>query len=131
MVQEGQWAQMSRYEDVAGIEAATLLIGRSSFEGGPRIAITIPEQGQWRLFKGAADAKLEVHRRSYADRWLCRVVLPDAWLNPALEGPYLRLGMIRSHGDGAAVETAPNACAPWRLEPGRVEIDLSGWSDVP
>lgn len=131
MAQEGRLAQLARVEDASGIEAATLLIGRSSFEGGPRIALTIPEQGQWRLFKGAADAKLEVHRRSYGDRWLCRVVLPDSWLNPALEGPYLRLGLIRTHGDGDAIETAPNACAPWRLEPGRMEIDLSGWGDVP
>lgn len=106
-------------------EAITLLLG---LEGAPgrAVALTVPEQGSWELSRGVDDGTLEVHRRSGADRWLCRVVLPDAWI-PGV-GPLL-VGMRRSHGDNDAFETGPYQSLPWRDEPGRAAIELGRWKE--
>ncbi len=106
-----------------GVEAITLLLGADG-AAGPVVALTVPEEGSWQVNRGANDASLEVHRRSAADRWLCRIVLPGAWL-PAT-GPLL-VGMRRSHGDGDGFETGPYRSLPWRDEPGRAAIDLGKW----
>lgn len=101
-----------------GVEAVMLLFG-----GEPaRAILAVPERGPHRLFRGADSPDLEVHRGAYADRWYCRVVVPDAWL----AGQAL-LGAVRTHGGAAAVETGPYASLPWHLEPGRAVIDLSAW----
>ena len=106
-------------------EAITLLFG-----GEPASAvITVPENGDYRLFRGSGGSTLEVHRRSYADRWYCRVVVPDHWLGGA-DGSAL-LGAIRTHGGDSAIETGPFASLPWRPAPGRALIDLEAWSAGP
>lgn len=118
------------YDDVRNIESVTVLIGDESTNGGPSIALTVPESGAWRLFRGASDGSLEIHRRSLEDRWYCRIVMPDNWMLPRL-GPSTIIGCSRSHADTSSVETAPRSGVPWRVNPGRLTIDLSGWTDRP
>ena len=111
--------------ETRGHEAITLLFG-----GEPASAvITVPENGDYRLFRGTGGKTLEVHRQSYADRWYCRVVVPDHWLGGA-DGSAL-LGAIRTHGGDSAIETGPFASLPWRPAPGRALIDLEAWSAGP
>ena len=108
--------------ETRGHEAITLLFG-----GEPASAvITVPENGDYRLFRGSGGRTLEVHRQSYADRWYCRVVVPDHWLGGE-DGSAL-LGAIRTHGGDIAIETGPFASLPWRPAPGRALVDLQTWS---
>lgn len=123
-------SRFSNYEDVRHIESVTVLIGDESGDGGPRIALTVPESGAWRLYRGASDGSLEIHRRSYEDRWYCRIVLPDSWMLPRL-GPSTFIGCSRSHADLPSIETAPRSGVPWRVNPGWLSIDLSRWTDRP
>jgi hypothetical protein len=113
-------------QDTPGVEAVTILLG-----GGPSgLILTVPENGWHRIFRGDHDGTLEVHRRSYHDRWFCRIVIPDRSLRESGEGP-ARIGLVRTHGDGEAVETAPYPTLPWRLEPGRAAVSLDAWDDLP
>jgi len=114
--------------EVRGVEAVTLLIGP---EDDPTVALTVPESGWHRLFIGGNDGTLQVHRRSFSDRWYCRIVLPEAWLPVLMESTALRLGGIRTHGDGDAMETSPATSAPWRQAPGRAAVILGAWDDLP
>jgi len=114
--------------DVRGVEAVTLLIGP---EDDPTVALTVPETGWHRLFIGGNDGTLQVHRRSFSDRWYCRIVLPEAWLPVLMESTALRFGGIRAHGDGVGVETSPATSAPWCQAPGRAAILLGAWDGVP
>lgn len=122
----GALAGLADYRQVRGVEAVTVLIGPEVNAGGPSVALTVSETGEYRMFRGSADGTLEVHRRSYAKRWYCRIVLPDTWLADPDAGPAL-FGFIRSHGDSDGVESGPMAAFPWRLDPARVAIDLGGW----
>jgi hypothetical protein len=107
--------------ETRGHEAITLLFG-----GEPATAVlTVPENGDHRLFRGSGGSTLEVHRQSYADRWYCRVVVPDQWLVGA-DGSAM-LGAIRTHGGDPAIETGPFASLPWRPASGRALIDLRAW----
>jgi hypothetical protein len=116
---------VSGVQDLQGVEAVTLLLG--GIDSGP--ILTVPETGWHRIFRGDHDGTLEVHRRSYHDRWFCRVVLPESWL-PESGDAVLRIGVIRTHGDGPELETAPYPTLPWRTEPGRAPIDLETWDDL-
>ncbi len=108
--------------ETRGLEAVTLVFG-----GEPAsVVLTVPESGVWRLFRGSGGSTLEVHRQSYADRWYCRVVVPDHWLRA--EGGSALLGAMRTHGGDDAIETGPFASLPWRPAPGRALIDLKAWS---
>jgi hypothetical protein len=117
---------ISGVEDARGVEAVAVLLGR----GSTGVGLTVPETGWHSIFRGDHDRTLEVHRRSYQDRWFCRIVLPDRWLQEAGEGP-ARIGLVRTHGDSESVETAPYPVLPWRLEPGRADISLDTWDDLP
>jgi hypothetical protein len=109
-------------------EAVTLFIGPKD---EPAAELVIPERGWHRLLTGTNDGTLQVHRQSYDDRWLCRVVLPDAWLESQAGKLTLRLGVQRSHADGSAVETGPATGPPWAQAPGRVTLDLGAWEGLP
>ncbi|MHC4786649.1 MAG: hypothetical protein ACYTE6_11870 [Planctomycetota bacterium] len=116
----------SGVEDARGIEAVTVLLG-GKWTG---VGLTVPETGWHSIFLGDHDGTLEVHRRSYHDRWFCRIVLPDEWLQESGGGP-ARIGLVRTHGDSESVETAPYPALPWRLEPGRADISLDTWDALP
>jgi hypothetical protein len=110
--------------DVRGSEAVTLLLGSS---GRASVALVVPETGAWRLFAGPQGVAPEVHRRSYADRWYCRIVLPPQWLPDPINKESLEVGLVRSHQNSGDQESAPYAMLPWRLDPGRFAVDLSAW----
>jgi hypothetical protein len=110
--------------DVRGSEAVTLLLGSS---GRASVALVVPETGAWRLFAGPQGVAPEVHRRSYADRWYCRIVLPPQWLPEPIDEGSLEVGLVRSHANSGDQESAPYAMLPWRLDPGRFAVDLSTW----
>ena len=118
--------RVATFDELRGIEAITLLIGPEKVEDGPGAILTVPEVGWPRVYFGVQDGSLQVHTRTHADRWYARIVLPDDWLPNADLGPAL-LGFIRTHSDSRAVETGPNSSLPWRIEPGRVALDLSEW----
>ncbi len=121
---------LTAYQDARGVEAVTLLIGPEDGDGGPSVVLIIPENGERRLLAGPAAGGLEVHRRSYSDRWYCRIVLPPGWLSLGQENPTL-FAFARTHGDGDAFEAGPGTTAPWRLQPARVAVDLGHWDDRP
>lgn len=127
---EADLAAMVDFRDAQGIEAVTLLIGPETSDEGPTVVLTVPELGWRRLFVGSNDGTLQIHRRSYADRWYCRLVLPERWLAGRSLGR-VELGFVRTHGDSDAVEAGPNTTVPWQLDPGRVAVDISSWTDVP
>ncbi len=127
---EADLAACADFRDTRGIEAVTLLIGPEKPDGGPTIVLTVPELGWRRLFVGSNDGTLQIHRRSYADRWYCRLVMPERWMAGRTPGR-VELGFVRTHGDSDAVEAGPNTTVPWQLDPGRVAVDISSWADVP
>ncbi|MEE8156212.1 MAG: hypothetical protein V3T53_14760, partial [Phycisphaerales bacterium] len=127
---EADLAAAADFRDARGIEAVTLLFGPEKPDGGPTVVLTVPELGWRRLFVGANDGTLQIHRRSYADRWYCRLVVPERWMAGRTPGR-VELGFVRTHGDSDAVEAGPNTTVPWQLDPGRVAIDISSWADVP
>ncbi len=128
---------ITSYTDLRGIEAITILLGPEVGEAdaragarGPAIWLTIPEDGFHRVVGGMNDGTLQIHKKSFEDRWNCRIVLPEAWFSAAETSPAL-VGFIRSHGDGTQVETGPNPCTPWRPSPTRAAIELDQWDDLP
>ena len=110
--------------DVRGTEAVTLLLGPACV---PDVALVCPETGPWRTFIAPSTGVPEVYRRSFADRWYCRVVLPPQWLPDPIDGVPLRIGVVRSHERSGDQESAPYALLPWRLDPGRFALDLGAW----
>ncbi len=125
------------YEDLRGIEAVTILLGADDEEAGdarahtgPSIWLTIPEHDWPVLARGLGHPDLQVHKRSFADRWTCRIVLPDQWFSAGETNPAL-IGFIRSHCDSRQVETGPAPSPPWRIAPGRAAIELDHWDDLP
>ena len=127
---EADLAAIENQRDTQGIEAVTLLIGPEETDGGPTVVLTVPELGWRRLFVGANDGTLQIHRRSYDDRWYCRLVMPESWMKGHSPG-HVEIGFMRTHGDNNAVEAGPNTTVPWQLDPGRVAVDISSWQDVP
>ncbi len=127
---EADLAACADFRDTRGIEAVTLLIGPEKPDGGPTVVLTVPELGWRRLFVGSNDGTLQLHRRSYSDRWYCRLVMPERWMAGRTVGR-VELGFVRTHGDSDAVEAGPNTTVPWQLDPGRVAVDISSWADVP
>lgn len=120
----------SNLDQVRGSEAVTIFIGPAQFDGGPTVMLTVPEYGWHRLFAGSNDGTLQIHRNSYVDRWICRLVLPDAWMVGKSPGR-IKLGFARTHGNSKMIELGPNTTVPWQLDPGRIEIDISQWNDLP
>ncbi len=110
--------------EMRGREAITLLLGATPAS----VVLAVPETGDYRLFRGSDDGTLEIHRQSYADRWYCRIVVPQRWL--PTEAEYLLIGATRTHDDSDLMETGPFASLPWRPDPGRAVIDLRSWTDI-
>ena len=127
---EADLAAIENLRDTQGIETVTLLIGPEETDGGPTVVLTVPELGWRRLLVGENDGTLQIHRRSYDDRWYCRLVVPESWMKGRSPGR-VEIGFTRTHGDSNAVEAGPNTTVPWQLDPGRVAVDISTWEDVP
>jgi hypothetical protein len=54
--------------------------------------------------------------------WLCRVVLPDAWI---CDSPSLALRRI--HGDMGSIDSWPTPGTPWEQVSDPVRLDLAPW----
>lgn len=106
----------------------TLRIGDAA---APTAVLRVPETGV------ASSGEAEVHRASHADRWRCRIVLPDRWLAEGLVG-------TRAPGVGFSVErrltlaggeversAVGPASPPWRDVPATEVRDLSSWPRGP
>jgi hypothetical protein len=106
---------------VRAVEAVTLTLDAPGHE---TLVVTVPEFGEPRV-DGAPRGSVEVHQRSYVDRWYCRIVLPDAWV-----GDRVGLAMLRRHADRENVESTPSTGAPWRPRAARLEIDTTQWDVV-
>ncbi|MDP7029548.1 MAG: hypothetical protein QF733_04925 [Phycisphaerales bacterium] len=68
----------------------------------------------------AATAHTSVHEHA----WLCRIVLPDAWIcgTPTLS-------LARTHAGHEGVETWPTPATPWSSQPDPAMLDLSRWDE--
>jgi hypothetical protein len=118
------------WQILRGREGVSLLVGPAD---KPNVVLAVPEHGDHRLVLGDDHGSLQVHRRSYADRWYCRLVLPDQWLTPVDPSApkQIRFGCVRTHGDSTAIETGPFTGVPWRQAPGRVHVRLDQWLRLP
>jgi hypothetical protein len=98
----------------------------------PAATLSIGEQGP--VDAGAA----VVHRRSHADRWRCRIELPDAWLAESLvglEAPAVGIALERilePPGGGPPLrQSLGPPPPPWRSEPATIAVDPSTWPAGP
>jgi hypothetical protein len=107
-----------------------VMIGPEEVDGGPDVHLVVPEHGWHELLRGTNDGTLQVHRRSFDDRWYCRVVLPEAWLN-TLPGEANLISVMRTQAGEPASQYSPFAPAPWRPTSSRMAVDLSEWDDLP
>lgn len=121
-------AALRSYEDLRGIEAITILIGAEDDPSG--IWLTVPEHDYPAIVRGPPSTDLQVHKRSFGDRWHCRIVLPEQWFSAAHSNPAF-LGLIRSHNDSPQLESGPAPTPPWRISVGRIALDLAHWDDLP
>jgi hypothetical protein len=110
----------------AGIRSGEFIEVHLGPSDDPVSVVRIPEEGDPLFVSGQAITALEVHRRSFPDRWRARIVFPDEWL-PRMPVDAVLLGVLRSHGDTGAVETAGLPVFPWRLIPSRTAIRLECW----
>lgn len=94
--------------------------------GDPSVIIRVPETGEPQIMAGTTEPQLETHRRSFADHWRLRLVLPPSWLPPTPVDPLL-IGLLRSHGDSGEIESARAPMLPWRLDPPRLSVRLECW----
>lgn len=62
------------------------------------------------------------HASKLDHAWLCRVVLPDAWI-----ADQMSIALLRTHADSPAFETWPTPCVPWRIEFDPTPMNLSAW----
>ncbi|HWB20134.1 MAG TPA: hypothetical protein VG711_07540, partial [Phycisphaerales bacterium] len=110
----------------AGREAVALAVGYSG-ETSARYVLMVEEHGWQRMLRGEQDGSLQIHKRSYPDRWLCRVVLPVDWM----EAGSVEMGFLRAHSDDAgAVELMPAGGSYGTVfEVGRIHFDLSRWGE--
>lgn len=125
---------LSRLEHLPGHEAVTLFIGNSGTtsahdwrDAPDRIVFTVPMRGDMRTWRGTmTDVRIE--RRLYADRWLCRVILPERFLVRD-DGLLAGIGLVRTHSGRLSFESSPGIAIPWRIDPGLRFGDFSQWDE--
>jgi hypothetical protein len=94
--------------------------------------LEVSSKGVWRVRRGGEVPSLGVDVESFADRWRCRILLPEAWLVEAIEadsGGLIRLG-IRRDGPGARRQFAGLTPPAWNSEISELGFDLGTWGDV-
>ena len=117
--------RLDELDDLKGIEAVTILLGRSGNQRKwpeERIVIT---PHQWQRFSSSDGDKPEIDIRRQDDRWFANMRMPSSWLPDGLED--LKIAAIRTHVGDDSFETAPTPCVPWALDPKPAYIDLDAW----
>jgi hypothetical protein len=84
--------------------------------GGESHEVTVSPLG----IASASPATAYISQHDHA--WLCRVVLPNAWI---CDSPSLALR--RTHGDTGSMDTWPTPGTPWKCVPDPVMLDLAQW----
>jgi len=59
--------------------------------------------------------------------WTARMLIPEHWIM----NTYIDLGFIRTTPDRQSIYCFPYPVLPWVLDPGRVRVNLLGWSSFP
>ncbi|MCA9296390.1 MAG: hypothetical protein KC983_07725, partial [Phycisphaerales bacterium] len=122
--------------DIEQLETVTVELIAPSFDDADsmnRTVLTVPETGWHRIFTGAQDGTLRIHRSAAGTelpRWSCRIVLPEAWLSPAPAFP-TQIRIWRSHADHGGIESTSLPTAPWRSATSSLSVDLTQWPDLP
>ncbi|MFZ9692105.1 MAG: hypothetical protein ACO3EP_08680 [Phycisphaerales bacterium] len=104
-----------------------------------RIGPAGSETGRLDIQEGRATAAepAKVSQASYADRWRCRIELPDVWLAEGFVGdraPATGIGLARrlQLADGRFEISLLGPSRPaWRTEPPTIVVDLSAWPASP
>jgi hypothetical protein len=119
--------QQDRVVPIPGEDSVQLLLGPATDADG--VQLIVPELGGFQVRRGRDDGSLQVFRRSYEDRWYCRIVLPAAWL--PTDGSPLVIGCARTIGRDQSVQIAPGFTTPWRRRMGHSAISLDQWDSLP
>ena len=116
-------------EDIRQREAVAIFIGKAN----PRIIVIEANGSITHLNSEELPPAVTAHTKRETDRWLARITIPDEWLHDnATDQPSMALlGFVRAHAYSKNIETAPLPSLPWNIEPGRVEVDLTTWTDFP
>jgi len=93
-----------------------------------RIANRIVHVARDATVSGDTDVDLSANVREFADRWRCRITLPDAWM-PRLDAPGAVIAIGLERKVGPIRTTAVLATPAFQSGIPQVEIDLSGWRD--
>lgn len=123
-------SRLGSVEEIRGYEAVTLFIGDEQFDDAI-VRLVVPESGWHQLLNGENDGTLQIHRRSFDDRWYCRIVLPDAWLNALFAEDVTSFGVMRSQAGESELQFGPYPSPPWRAVPGTMAVNVAQWLDLP
>jgi len=115
--------------DIRSREGVMLVLGSEGQQ--PDVQLFIPESGWYQLFSGENDGTLQVHRQSYEHRWYCRVVLPERWIESAMDDGVAVIGFVRARSGSATLDSGPYPVPPWRTTPGMLALRLADWGDMP
>jgi len=129
----GRWEVFVECRRPPGTEDDAVELWLGPVDGG-RI-LHVPESGPTRWLiggagnaadSGAPDPSPVVSRRSWADRWYARIVIPPAWIGDGRLDLALRRMVDGSPGGDV---TAPGPVPAWGADPGRLRLDLRRWDD--
>ncbi|MCK4873106.1 MAG: hypothetical protein KAS72_10305 [Phycisphaerales bacterium] len=104
-------------------EAVYVFFGRID---KPRLVLGISRSGEVRAFHGSA-TDVEIPVVSGEQRWVVTIPIRSAWIDA--EGR-ISIGVVRSFQGDAWPTSWPMPMFPWRVEPGRVTIDLCAWDGM-
>lgn len=124
---DGALSEMSHWRDVVGIDALTILVGPVD---EPLFASTIMPDGRRRLWVDVSNSMVPeiVMAPRTGGGWTARVLIPDGWLN---DDQTLDLGFLRAAPGVRRVVCGPRPALPWRMDPGRLRLDLAAWTSFP
>ncbi len=117
-------------DELSGREAITVYVGSYS---RPRCIVSLMPDGQlliWdsdrKINEKLLQDEFKMNTSSNDHSWSVAFNLPDWWLEDG--GSKIEVGYIRTHEETRVGDCYPYPCLPWRLNPGRVSVDLSLWN---
>ena len=117
-------------DELSGREAITVYVGSYS---RPRCIVSLMPDGQFLIWDSdrtinekLVQDEFKMNTGSDDHSWSVAFNLPDWWLEDG--GAKIEVGYIRTHEETRVGDCYPYPCLPWRLNPGRVSVDLSLWN---